>query len=124
MSGIRPTAWQWDLRARIAQLGGVVGLIGLGVFSVIGSIPGAAVSAGVMFVLFVTSVVLALRVGKVSALEREAGYSTIFDFPGFALRDGRTLEELRAVDVDPEQPGRRSLLRGMVTNLRLPRDGR
>lgn len=121
MSGIRPTAWQWDLRARVAQLGGVLGLVGLGVFSLLGSIPGAAVSAAVMLALFVTSVVLALRVGRAAELERADGYSTIFDFPGFELRDGRTLEVLRTADVAPEQPGRRSLLRGMISNLRLPK---
>jgi hypothetical protein len=118
---VRPTAWQWDLRARLAQLGGLAGLVALGVFSLVGSIVGAAVSAAVMLGLFVTSVVLALRVSRASAIERESGYSTIFDFPGFELRDGRTLEVLRAADVAPEQPGRRSLLRGMISNLRLPK---
>lgn len=122
MVEVRPTAWQWDLRARIAQLGGVGGLIALGVFSVVGSLPGAAISAGVMFVLFVTSVVLALRVSRASTLERQAGYSTIFDFPGFELRDGRTLELLRPADEAPEQPGRRSLLRGMLASVRLPKE--
>lgn len=118
---VRPTAWQWDLRARLAQLGGLAGLVALGIFSLVGSIVGAAVSAAVMLGLFVTSVVLALRVSRASAIERESGYSTIFDFPGFELRDGRTLEVLRAADVAPEQPGRRSLLRGMISNLRLPK---
>lgn len=122
MTDVRPTAWQWDLRARAAQLGGVTGLIGLGVFSVAGSLVGAIVSAAVMFVLFVVSVVLALQVGRASGLERAAGYSTIFDFPGFELRDGRTLEVLRAADVAPEQPGRRSLLRGMMQGIRLPKE--
>lgn len=120
---MRPTAWQWDLRARLAQLGGVLGLVALGVFSIVGSTIGAAVSAGVMLALLVTSVVLAIRVSRASADERAAGYSTIFDFPGFELRDGRTLEVLRPSDIEPEQPGRRSLLRGMISNLRLPRDG-
>lgn len=118
---VRPTAWQWDLRARLAQLGGLAGLVALGVFSLVGSIVGAAMSAAVMLGLFVTSVVLALRVSRASAIERDSGYSTIFDFPGFELRDGRTLEVLRAADVAPEQPGRRSLLRGMISNLRLPK---
>ncbi|MGX5679950.1 hypothetical protein [Schumannella luteola] len=122
MAAVRPTAWQWDLRARLAQLGGLVGFIGLGVFSVTGVLVGAAVSAAVMLGGFATSVLLALRVGRASDLERADGYSTIFDFPGFELRDGRTLEVLRTADVAPEQPGRRSLLRGMLQSIRLPRE--
>lgn len=122
MAEVRPTAWQWDLRARLAQIGGLGGLVGLGICSVAGAVVGAAVSAGVMLALFVTSVLLAVRVGRASDLERAAGYSTIFDFPGFELRDGRTLEVLRSAEVPPEQPGRRSLLRGMLQSIRLPRE--
>jgi len=116
--GIRPTAWQWDLAARIAQLIGVVALVGLGVSAVVGSATLAGVFAGIMFALFVVSIILATRVGAASDRERAAGYSTIFDFPGYELREGRTLEVLRASTVEPETPGRRSLLRGMIASLR------
>lgn len=115
---VRPTAWQWDLLARVAQLIGVLGLIGLGVSAVAGATTLAGVFAGIMFALFVVSIILALRVGAASTRERAAGYSTIFDFPGYELRDGRTLEVLRESTVDPETPGRRSLLRGMIASLR------
>lgn len=115
---VRPTAWQWDLLARVAQLVGVLGLIGLGVSAVVGATTLAGVFAGIMFALFVVSIILALRVGAASTRERAAGYSTIFDFPGYELRDGRTLEVLRPVDVEPDKPGRRSLLQGMIASLR------
>jgi len=116
--GIRPTAWQWDLLARVAQLTGVLALVGLGISAVVGAVTLAGVFAGVMFALFVVSIILAFRVGSASNRERAAGYSTIFDFPGYELRDGRTLELLREASVDPETPGRRSLLRGMISSLR------
>ncbi len=116
--GIRPTAWQWDLLARTAQLTGVLALIGLGISAVAGAVTVAGVFAGIMFGLFVVSIVLAFRVGAASDRERAAGYSTIFDFPGYELRDGRTLEVLRESSIDPETPGRRSLLRGMISSLR------
>ena len=116
--GVRPTAWQWDLLARIAQLTGVLVLVGLGISAVAGAATLAGVFAGIMFALFVVSIVLAFRVGGASNRERAAGYSTIFDFPGYDLRDGRTLEVLREASVDPETPGRRSLLRGMMSSLR------
>lgn len=115
---VRPTAWQWDVRARVAQLVGVVMLVGLGVSAVAGSSILAAVFAALMLGLFVTSIVFATRVGRAADRERELGYSTIFDFPGYALRDGRTLEVLRERETDPEVPGRRSLLQGMISTLR------
>ena len=115
---VRPTAWQWDLLARIAQLVGVLALVGLGVSAVAGAATLAGVFAGIMFALFVVSIILAFRVGAASNRERAVGYSTIFDFPGYALRDGRTLEVLRESTVDPETPGRRSLLRGMISSMR------
>ena len=47
--------------------------------------------------------------------ERAAGYSTMYDFRGFALRDPRTREVIRAADVAPTGTVRRSLFRAMLT---------
>ncbi|MDH6181390.1 hypothetical protein M2152_001572 [Microbacteriaceae bacterium SG_E_30_P1] len=115
---VRPTAWQWDVRARVLQLFGVGGLIGLAASAIAGAGILAAVFAVVMLGFFAASVVLAVRVGGVARREQELGYSTIFDFPGYALRDGRTLELLRDGETPPETPGRRSLLGGMIATLR------
>jgi hypothetical protein len=54
-----------------------------------------------------------VRVSRAIKREREAGYSTIYDFAGFELRDPRTLEVLRAKGVAPVDPGSRSLALGI-----------
>lgn len=73
--------------------------------------------AGVMIVVFIVFFVAALAVGqrvtKVMRRELEAGYSTLYDVKDFELRDARTRALLRAADVAPEAPGRKSLLVGM-----------
>jgi hypothetical protein len=61
------------------------------------------------------STVLGLRSLSTAKRERAAGYSTMYDFRGFALRDPRTREVIRAADVAPTGTVRRSLFRAMLT---------
>jgi hypothetical protein len=56
-----------------------------------------------------------VRSSRAATIERAAGYSTMYDFEGYELRDPRTLELLRAADVRPTGTMRRSLFRAMLT---------
>ncbi|MFM9878726.1 MAG: hypothetical protein ACKVOG_12890 [Rhodoglobus sp.] len=114
----RPTAGQLDGWSRVAGLGIVVGLL-------VGLIPPLVleltgpVAVLVLAVLVVgpaiASTVLGLRAVGVAKLERASGYSTMYDFAGYELRDPRTLEVLRPADVRPTGIVRRSLFRSMLT---------
>ncbi len=117
---MRPSAWQWDLRRRVLDLGVlVIAVIVVAVLLSVGAGPLVWVLAlGPLLVAFVAAAwVVNLRYLRAVKAENAAGYSTVYDFAGFALRDGRTLEEIRPADEDPEQPGRRSLLGGMLQTL-------
>ncbi len=73
-----------------------------------------AIIAGVIAVgAFIASLMIGARVSRAIMREREAGYSTVYDFAGFELRDPRTLEVLRARDIPPVEPGSRSLALGI-----------
>ena len=63
----------------------------------------------------IVSTVIGFRAVGVAKLEKASGYSTMFDFAGYELRDPRTLEVLRASDVRPTGTIRRSLFRSMLT---------
>lgn len=119
-AGVRPSAWQWDLRRRVLDLGVlVIAVIVVAVLLSVGAGPLAwALALGPLLVAFVAAAwVVNLRYLRAVKAENAAGYSTVYDFAGFALRDGRTLEEIRPANEDPEQPGRRSLLGGMLQTL-------
>lgn len=114
----RPTAGQLDVWSRVAGLGIVVGLlIGLVpplAFGLTG--PGAAIILGILVIgPAIVSTVIGFRAVGVAKLEKASGYSTMFDFAGYELRDPRTLEVLRASDVRPTGTIRRSLFRSMLT---------
>lgn len=115
---VRPTAGQLDVWSRVAGLGIVIGLIvGLVppvVFEATGALV-AVVLAVLVLVPAVVSAVLGFRAVTAARLEKAAGYSTMFDFAGYELRDPRTLELLRAADVKPSGLVRRSLFRSMLT---------
>ena len=112
-----PTAGQYDVWARVAGLGIVVGLV-LGlvpwVFGATGT-PVIVTVAVLMIVPGLASTWFSLQSLAVAKRERRAGYSTMYDFAGFELRDPRTRELLRARDVAPSGTVRRSLLRSMLT---------
>lgn len=112
-----PTAGQLDVWARVAGLGIVVGLL-------LGLVPWTLGATGMPVVIAVSVLVIvpaalstffSMRSLAVAKRERAAGYSTMFDFAGFELRDPRTRELLRARDVAPSGTVRRSLLRSMLT---------
>lgn len=114
----RPTAGQLDVWSRVAGLGIVVGLlVGLIPPLVLGLTgPVAVVVLGVLVIgPALASTIIGFRAVSVAKLERAAGYSTMFDFAGYELRDPRTLEVIRAADVPPTGIVRRSLFRSMLT---------
>lgn len=103
-----PSAAVYDVWSRLAWLLAVVVLIiAAALQSLALAIVGLLAVAGALF--------LALRSSRVTRLERDLGYSTVFDFPGFASRDARTKQLLRAAGVAPESPGRRSIFRSMLS---------
>ncbi len=113
-----PTAGQYDVWGRIAGLGILIGLV-LGLILPVGfGITGTG-PVVLLIVLVVApaalSTVLGLRSLSTAKRERAAGYSTMYDFRGFALRDPRTREVIRAADVAPTGTVRRSLFRAMLT---------
>lgn len=112
-----PTAGQYDVWARVAGLGIVVGLV-LGIVPWLFGATGTpvVVTVGVLMVVpGLLSTYFSLQSLAVAKRERTAGYSTMYDFAGFELRDPRTRELLRARDVAPSGTVRRSLLRSMLT---------
>jgi hypothetical protein len=112
-----PTACQLDVRGKLAGLGVPLALL-LGALLLMAGVPGpvlgpvVAVLAGAAAV---ASIAFTTASGAVIKRERAAGYSTMYDFPGYELRDPRTLELLRAADVKPTGTMRRSLFRAMLT---------
>ena len=112
-----PTAGQFDVWARVAGLGIVAGgVVGLIPWMLGGSGTGVMTSVTVLVLIpAALSTWFAMRSLAVAKRERAAGYSTMYDFAGFELRDPRTREVLRARDVAPSGTVRRSLFRSMLT---------
>ena len=109
-----PSAAMLDVWGRVAWLVGVVLLVVWVVLASIGSL--ALIPVGVLAVAAIAGAIfLGLRSSRIVRLEKDAGYSTLFDFAGFELRDARTKQLLRAADVKPEFTGRRSLFRSMLS---------
>ena len=103
-----PSAALFDVWSRLAWLVAVVVLIlAAALQTLVLAIVGLLAVAAALY--------LALRSSRVTRLERDLGYSTVFDFPGFASRDARTKQLLRAAEVTPETPGRRSIFRSMLS---------
>lgn len=109
-----PTAAQWDVWSRLAWLAAVILIVVWAMLASAGSI--ALVPVGGVAVAAIASAIgLGVHSTRVVRLEKAAGYSTLFDFAGFALRHPRTKELLRAADTDPDSTGRRSVLRSMLS---------
>ena len=102
-----PSAAAFDVWGRLAWLVAAVLFI---VAAALVSIPVAVVA----LLAVVAAIVLGVRSSRVTRLERELGYSTVFDFPGFASRHPRTKQLLRDADTPPVSPGRRSIFRSML----------
>ncbi len=118
---MRPTAWQWDLRRRLLDLTTLVlAVLIVALLIALGASPvvWVGVLGAVVLAFGVLAVLIGVRYQRAVDAEKAAGYSTVYDVGGFELRDGRTLDVLRTADEEPEQPGRRSLLAGMISTLR------
>ena len=109
-----PTAAQWDVWSRLAWLAAVILIIVWVALASAGSV--ALIAVGVVAAAAIASAIgLGVRSTRVVRLEKAAGYSTLFDFAGFELRHPRTKQLLRAADVEPDNAGRRSVLRAMLS---------
>jgi hypothetical protein len=105
----RPSAGRILARARWALLGAVLVLLAEGVAVATGWRPApvvvvlllAPVAAG-----FGAWVVLGGIASRRMVEERDAGYSTVYDAPGFAFRDWRTGAVLREAGESPTAPAR------------------
>lgn len=124
MAQREPTAAQWDARSQLLRLAAVL-VIPLGaILAISGALP-VPVVLWVLLALFLALYLASIWLGQLSLRavrrEMEAGYSTMYDFAGYELRDARTLELLRAADVEPAESGR---VRGsLLTNLLRPKPG-
>jgi len=113
-----PTAAQWDLFAKLA-LAGSVFAIAVGIIAVaVGVPPTIEFAIGVLIVVVAFFVVwLGFSQRGLAALraEQRAGYSTVLDVAGYALRHPVTGQLERAEDEPPadSNPPRRSLVAGM-----------
>ena len=109
-----PTAAQWDVWSRLAWLAAVILIVVWVALASAGSV--ALIVVGALAAAAIASAIgLGVRSTRVVRLEKAAGYSTLFDFAGFALRHPRTKQLLRAADVEPDTTGRRSVLRSMLS---------
>lgn len=115
---VRPSAGQLDVWSRLAGVGIVIGLV-IGVippiFLGLDGVLAALLLTGLLVIPAALSLWLGLRASAAAKRERVAGYSTMYDFVGYELRDPRTLVVLRSADVRPSGLVRRSLFRAMLT---------
>lgn len=110
------SAGRYDLWRRALNLGSIVLPLIVGVIMAVAGAPGAAIAVVVIVLAvggFVASLVAGHFTTQTMRREMEAGYSTLLDVTDFELRDERTLELLRASNVVPDNPGKRSLVAGL-----------
>ncbi len=104
-----PTAARWDARSRVLRLAAIL-VVPLGAVLAVLGVPLTPLVIGVLSTLFLGAFTASLVLGQISLRtirrEMEAGYSTMFDFGGYELRDARTVGLLRAKDVEPVESGR------------------
>lgn len=105
------TAAEFDLAGRFAWLAAVV----VSLVALVSRSPVSIALAVVAVALIAAAILLGVRSSRVARLEKDAGYSTLFDFAGFESRHPRTKQLLRAAEVAPDSPGRRSLFRSMMS---------
>lgn len=112
-----PSACQYEVWARIAGLVIPASLLVAALLFVAGG-GGAALAAGLTAVVVlaaVASTAFMILSGRTIQREKAAGYSTVYDFAGYELRDPKTLALIRPADEAPTGTMRRSLLRAMLT---------
>ena len=112
------SAGQWELRRRLVLLIVLLALIAIIVLGATRVVDGAWLAVAVGVIVVIAAVIL-WRIGRhqsdAVAQEKSGGYSTLYDFTGFELRDYRTQAVLRPRDVAPDGGTRRSLISGMLT---------
>lgn len=112
------SAGQWELRRRLVLLGALLILIAIIVLGASRVVDGGSLGAAVTVMVVIAAAIL-WRVGRLQsdavAREKAGGYSTLYDFAGFELRDYRTQAVLRPREVAPDGGTRRSLVSGMLT---------
>lgn len=112
-----PTACQLDVRGKLAGLGIPLSLL-VGALLLAAGVNGTAIAGAITALVVLAAIVSTVFMvwsGAVIKREKAAGYSTMYDFPGYALRDPKTLELLRAADEKPTGTMRRSIFRAMLT---------
>lgn len=112
-----PTACQLDVRGKLAGLGIPLSLL-VGALLLAAGVNGPAIAGAITALVVLAAIVSTVFMvwsGAVIKREKAAGYSTMYDFPGYALRDPKTLELLRAADDKPTGTMRRSIFRAMLT---------
>lgn len=112
-----PTACQLDVRGKLAGLGIPAALL-LGALLLVAGVTGPVIAVLISVLVVATAVVSTVFMvwsGAVIKREKAAGYSTMYDFPGYELRDPKTLELLRPADEKPTGTMRRSLFRAMLS---------
>ena len=111
------SAGQWELRRRLVLLVCLVAVIGvaaLGAMRVFTGVPLGVVTVGIVVVAVMVLWYVGRRQSDAVSGEKLEGYSTLYDFEGFELRDYRTQVVLRPRNVPPSGGIRRSLLSGML----------
>ncbi|MDJ0335660.1 hypothetical protein QMG83_10540 [Salinibacterium sp. G-O1] len=112
------SAGRWELRRRLVLLVTLVAIILILVLGGSRSVDSPALAATTAVLVVVAAVVVwwvGRRQSASVAAEKEAGYSTLYDFEGFELRDYRTGAVIRPRNETPDGGIRRSLLSGMLT---------
>lgn len=113
-----PTAAQWELFSKFA-LAGSVFTVAIGIIAVALGVPSTiSFAIGVLIVVvafFAVWLGLSQRALATLRAEQRAGYSTVLDVAGYALRHPLTGALERAADEPPadSDPQRRSLVAGM-----------
>lgn len=103
-----PTAQQWDGRARIALALAILVIPAAALGVGLGAQPGPlyfTICAAILVLFFAAWLVLGEISLRTMRAEMAAGYSTVLDTTGFALRHPITGALERAADVDPVSPG-------------------
>lgn len=112
------SAGRWEIRRRLVLLAALVALILIVVLSASKVVGSQALGVVTSALVVVTALVL-WRLGRHQsasvAAEKEAGFSTLYDFEGVELRDYRDGSVIRPRNVPPGGGVRRSLVSGMLT---------
>lgn len=99
----------------LVALGALILIVVLSSAKLVTSQPLGVVTAVVVALTAIVLWRLGIRQSASVAAEKDAGYSTLYDFEGFELRDYRDGTLIRPRNVEPGGGIRRSLVSGMLT---------